>query len=246
MNSPHARRQSATVFSDGLRSKIKSVIDPYPYRRYQNTHRCIFIHIPKNAGTSIIHALGGNTNYRDHIDYLVYLSANRFKFQTYFKFAVVRNPWDRVASTFEYLARGGNQKKDLYFKTTFHNQGIDFRRFLLDYLTPQRMHEHPLFRPQFPYIFEANGKVAVDYICRFENLKADFDYVKSRLKKAKKLKVINRIQNKKDYRSYYDNASDLVDRVYDLYSEDAVRFKYDFDPSQAYLEFNIDTARTIP
>ena len=69
-------------------------------------HRCIFVHIPKTAGTSVEAALGWFTEYtrgaQDHRSIRKLREAiTPDEFCTYFKFTFVRNPWDRVVSWYK-------------------------------------------------------------------------------------------------------------------------------------------------
>jgi hypothetical protein len=72
------------------------------YAGYPNRHRCIFIHIPKTAGASI--ALSLFNEPPRHVHYRDFEIANPDKFRRYFKFAFVRNPWDRLVSSYFYFA----------------------------------------------------------------------------------------------------------------------------------------------
>ena len=86
----------------------------------------LFIHIPKNAGTTIARVLEPiNSRYTDneyedginededatygHID-VKELYMNGFisplAWDNYFKFCFVRNPWDRMVSLYKYLNKG--------------------------------------------------------------------------------------------------------------------------------------------
>jgi hypothetical protein len=82
--------------------------------RISHRHRFVFIAIPKNASTSIRAALGPHSDVlsgdRDPYYHHVSASALRDHFAErewdwdgYFKFAVVRNPWERVVSQYRYL-----------------------------------------------------------------------------------------------------------------------------------------------
>ena len=72
--------------------------------------KAIFVHIPKAAGTSIALSIFGELPYHyKAIDYIVFFG--RKTFNQYFKFAFVRNPWDRVYSAYTYLRKGGWDKR---------------------------------------------------------------------------------------------------------------------------------------
>ena len=70
-------------------------------------HRCIFVHVPKCAGVSISRSLFGSlvgTHIAMKSFQLIYTEE---EFARYFKFAFVRNPWDRLVSAYRFLKRGG-------------------------------------------------------------------------------------------------------------------------------------------
>ena len=63
-------------------------------------HKVIFIHIPKNAGTSVLEALG--IQEFGHRKWFEYQYDYPNEWETYLKFAIVRNPFDRFVSNYEY------------------------------------------------------------------------------------------------------------------------------------------------
>lgn len=78
-------------------------------------HKCIFVHISKTGGTSLEHALfqsegiditdmltdDNNIEYPEkHLSAVQYRETNPDIFNEYFKFAIVRNPWDRLVSNY--------------------------------------------------------------------------------------------------------------------------------------------------
>ena len=92
------------------RSRLADLRGRGVYAGYPNRHRCIFIHIPKTAGSSIVEMLFNEPS--RHIPYFVYRDANPEKFRQFFKFAFVRNPWDRLVSTYFFLREGGVNEDD--------------------------------------------------------------------------------------------------------------------------------------
>ncbi|MBN86701.1 MAG: hypothetical protein CL885_04185, partial [Dehalococcoidia bacterium] len=66
-------------------------------------HRFIFVHIPKTAGTSVTACLRPYCEtYLKHHHILDVLPENH---DSYYKFCVARNPWDRCVSRYFYLKR---------------------------------------------------------------------------------------------------------------------------------------------
>ncbi|WP_309495539.1 sulfotransferase family 2 domain-containing protein [Sulfurovum sp.] len=207
-----------------IRKKLRN---DYPYRKYTKEHKCIFIHIPKTAGTSIWRVLLKNKTKRDHIPYSAFLSADPEKFNSYYKFTFVRNPWDRLVSGYEYLLQGGNKTGDLYFQDLFMKKYDTFDKFVLNYLDKDKIHEHGLFGPQYLYIYDYKGKCQVDFVGRFENIEQDFLKVVKHLNINDKLPHTNK-SKRNDYTSYYTNK-EVLNKVSDLYKKDIELFNYTFD-----------------
>jgi len=70
-------------------------------------YKCIFVHIPRSAGTLIEYTIIGNDwwNINPQTKHLFSQTAkNLYKdyWYDYFKFSVVRNPWDRLVSMTRY------------------------------------------------------------------------------------------------------------------------------------------------
>ena len=98
----------------------------------------IFIHINKAGGTSVSSALYGgeqdeNGLVRTHGHakwwfYKAYFGAK--KYNKFFKFAIVRNPYDRFVSIFHYLKKGGNNPSDKNFYEQYFDQDTTFEEFV--------------------------------------------------------------------------------------------------------------------
>lgn len=102
------RKLLLALFPEPNRQIVKSIVSgkrAFPQKFDDN--RFIFIHIPKVAGISLIHALGFEHEHRWHMPLKYYQHISEEKFEQYFKFAFVRNPWDRVFSAYQFLAQGG-------------------------------------------------------------------------------------------------------------------------------------------
>ena len=82
----------------------------YPYSAEHDKHQAIFIHVPKAGGNSIKKIIGISGG--GHCTILDYEIFDKHKFYVYFKFAFVRNPWDRFLSAYTYLKElGSNQDR---------------------------------------------------------------------------------------------------------------------------------------
>jgi hypothetical protein len=135
------------------------------------------------------------------------------KFAEYFKFAFVRNPFDRFISYCSFITRerGG-------FKTD--PQKV-MRRVLAN--PPS---EHVLFWPQNTFLVDGEGKLLTDYVGRVETMQQSFEFIASKIGvPAVQLEKVNATE-RSAYRDYYDQ--ELIDGVAKLYADDLKLFEYDF------------------
>jgi len=152
----------------------------------------VFFHIPKTGGTSIERALGllGDPNKLDPdrifgwddgisegVQHLPPSHIRRFlteeELRAYFKFTIVRNPFDRMVS--EYAWRYGEQGAQ--------DSRVRFAEFVdwVDSLIAGGEYRDDLsllhLWPQSDYVFDERGRGVMDFVGRFEQLQADFDKV---------------------------------------------------------------------
>ena len=196
----------------------------------------LFVHIPKVAGNSIKQALGiGWEDHKDLTKYRDELGADVIA--DLYKFAFVRNPWDRIFSEYNFQ-RKKSERKDTV-RLWLHKPDGSERSFAewVDYaLENPREHEprewggrpsegvHRM-SPQVDWI-SVDGEQGVDFVGRLENLQAGFDEVCGALGiERKKLKKKNRKLHW-NYTRYYDDAT--RERVGDYYKADAEAFGYAF------------------
>lgn len=127
-----------------------------------------------------------------------------------------------------------NQKLFLKFKTSFSSfierlegqsdLGVDLKYDDIGVLE-NRLHGRWIM-PQVRWL-ESNGKIKMDHICKFENLKNDFNIILRRHKmEPKPLERTGKIHHKPDYRKFYTKKNQEI--VNKLYKEDIKKFKYDF------------------
>ena len=136
------------------------------------------------------------------------------KFDGYFKFAFVRNPFDRFVSYCAFMTREG---KD------FERDPKAVMRHLLFTAPPLR---HILFQPQYSFVCSRDGELLADHVGKVEQMQDSFDAICDRI-------GIERVELEKanessrgDYRCYYDQQ--LIDGVAKLYARDLEMFGYGF------------------
>jgi hypothetical protein len=196
-----------------------------PFDRYQ----CIFVHVPKCAGVAVSESLfGGLAGGHRSIGRYQMIFRKR-DFDNYFKFAFVRNPWDRLVSAFHFLKRGGFDEVDRQWAQKHLSHCTDFESFVRDWVDPENIWSKVHFMPQ-TYFICIDDTPALDFIGRYETLELDFEYVQTRLGIKCHLTALNRTQPvTRDYRSYYSDKT--RDIVADTYSNDIATFGYCFENS---------------
>jgi len=193
----------------------------FPYKPYMNKHKCIFIHIPKTAGSSIITALSGGVSRRQHLPWYIFQKANPEKYEKYYKFAFVRHPIERAISAYNYLSRGGNEKNDLIIKKKLDNYK-DFNDFVINGLSDGYFRNHPMFLPQSDFIVRFDQELAVDFLGKFEEIDESFGEIARKLNLDIKLPKIN-MSNKSDDINIEEEALSILNLIY---AQDFVNFEY--------------------
>jgi len=163
-----------------LRMRIADLRGRGVYRGYPDEHRCVFIHIPKAAGTSLTKTLFAAPS--RHLQYTEYERANPKKFKKYFKFTFVRNPYDRLFSAYTFLKKGGLNELDRCWAEQNLASFPDFESFVRGWVTPENIQTWVHFKPQHFWICDASLKLKVDFVGRFEQMDADVAIVQQRLK----------------------------------------------------------------
>jgi len=201
----------------------------------------IFVHIPKNAGTSVEKALipfiSRHQDFKDFSEQersKFWLPSNKghqhrklrryeqhFKLNKYFKFVFVRNPWDRAISQIEYLRTKVGAA--IFARNTFKER-------LLKYCsTNKNIGGHDLGACQLDYMLDDSGKVAVDYVGRFESLDEDFNKIcfAIGIDVPPPLPHIFHSNRKLHYSEYYDEES--ADWIRERFERDIDYFGYRYE-----------------
>jgi chondroitin 4-sulfotransferase 11 len=197
-------------------------------------HKCIYIHIPKACGNSVEYVLGGFT-FKDasiwdnkthrrndstknfyfdkqqrHWSWRRYYSRFPKEFQEYFKFTVVRNPFDSLVSQLVWGQQGNNP----IYSPHWNLKDIIWRYPTLFF------HLSPSW-----YIFSVKGCLMVDFIIRYENLAKDWLFVAEKLNLSKFLPIFN----KSERGPYQDFYTPTLRKIAEWgFSRDKKRLGYSF------------------
>ncbi len=198
-----------------------------PLKAYDD-NKCIFIHIPKCGGISVGRALFNHYD-GNHMNALTYqLAFSRSRYESYFKFSFVRNPWMRVASAYHYLRQFPMTQRDRIWAQANLPAYATLDDFVLGWITPQNVLTWEHFKPQHRFICSPSGQLKVDFVGRFERLEKDFAYVARRLGRNVALGHHNKtLRGNYDYRNQFSVAA--IERIANVYRRDIELFNYQFD-----------------
>lgn len=194
-------------------------------------HRCIFIHIPKNAGTSVKEALGLGTKVV-HLPWHYYLVSHYAQWKSYLKFAVVRNPWDRIVSSYSFakMERSYYHNSKRLHPDHMLLRDKTFAECCMMLRDAKHLLGNPSWGPQHPWISdteEGEHVLMVDRILRYETLEGDFSELCGELGiKKRHLPRIN-ISDRTDYCKFYNEETREI--VRNFYAEDIRLFRYTFE-----------------
>jgi hypothetical protein len=130
----------------------------------------LFIHIPKNAGMSVSQILYGQQVFHPTIRYYQRVAGDIAR--TFPSFAIWRNPVERFVSAYRYARAGG--ATDSPVSRAFRKRYMAFGSLddALDHVEASASLydlDH-IFRPQFWYVADMAGRIAVDNICMIDDL----------------------------------------------------------------------------
>lgn len=131
---------------------------------------CIFIHIPKAAGTSIATTVIGKRAGHYPAGELKKTMGEQ-AFNQLFSFAVTRHPFDRLVSAYHYARQGGGSHGAIRHDPAYASDLFrSFDSFVQEWLIYQNLSEVDyVFRPQEHFVYD-NGRCLVDYVGQVENL----------------------------------------------------------------------------
>jgi len=195
----------------------------------------IFVHIQKTGGMAISRALGGEDNppEKHRTARELYKIYGAEAWTNSYKFAFVRNPWDRLVSWWSMI----DSHRASYVTTGAANS---FFRYVLENATTfeefvsnctHNVYDSDgiknILKNQIDYLTDVNGQIMVDYIGRFENLAEDFSVVTTKIYGHPiSLPRVN-VSNHEPYQTYYTpKTRQLVERAY---VRDLKHFGYRFE-----------------
>ena len=218
---------------------------------YSDKHKCIFIHLPKTGGESILSVIGADKKHftveevfkpemlLDVPDRFgsydgpswfnrTYSTAIRDRWDEYYKFAFVRNPYSRCVS--EYFYNVHRVKNDKYEKTINDMGGVDTRiptvePWFKKYVILNKDNTDVWKAPYYNWLCKDNT-IDINFIGKLETLQADFDMICDKIGIPKQILPHKNKSKHKHYTEYYDDETRQI--VADKYKKDIEYFGYEF------------------
>lgn len=201
----------------------------------------LLVHVQRTAGTSLKAALAGACPDAQEIlgthDWAAAARAHLgARYDALYRFALVRNPWDRLVSWYEHIRQRGGAGG---LEGPVEDGGINrlwryalahadsFREFILrcDGVIDDVDGSKSFAFAQCAYVCDAQGRLIVDDVYRFEDLPAAADRVFEKLQIDARLPRLNPSRHR-PYREYYDAQTRAV--VGRRFAPDIARFGYEF------------------
>lgn len=213
----------------GLIKHVKNLSNPIIFDRNKEF---IYLPINKNAQSSIARNLLANRCIiKKSSPYewkLRMFLLNKKQFNTTFKFVIIRNPFDRFTSAYNYLY---NTSK--YFKEKYQNTPID--KFILDYLYDHNQDNFidPHFETQHDKVFYEDQKIP-DHIIKFENLNIGWKLVAEKIHCSGEIPHKNKSSGPlKDFEFFNDTR--VLTKFTNLYRKDFEFLGYSDSPNKSKI-----------
>jgi hypothetical protein len=155
---------------------------------------CLFIHVPKCAGSSVCAALFDGWS-PGHVPLYWYEQQFPKQFAGSFKFAFVRDPLERAYSAYAFL-RGNDLSLRDQAAQKLVRQYRDFDDFAGRWLHPETIHRQLHFAAQTDFLTDSFGHLALDFIGYQEHLERDFRLVCEQLGYSALLPRVNSTQQR--------------------------------------------------
>ena len=188
-----------------------------------------FIHIPKNAGTTIENVADKNgikwgrfkPEHANHINDTSctywHQPPKKFNSNNYYNkdktFCVIRDPLERMVSEYTYRNKNDPSMND-------PKKMNDWIRYYLndETISGQGMNCH--FVPQYEYVFDDNGNRTCDYMLDFNNLSNDFNNLMKQENIDLKLEDKDKHNKSTFTMSVSDLDEDNIKRIREIYHKD--------------------------
>ena len=196
-------------------------------------HKYIFIHIPKTGGTSVEMSLKRHNLVDEDFSQGVHVhhdSVDKKIANSYYTFAIKRNPWERFVSIWSYWTiNSKHSSRGNAISPDYIN--ISFQKFIreLPKIESKVKEKFPLGMVTFMQQTELNqlpAYVTVDMWIEFSNIQEDFNIVCDKIGIPRQELPHENKSKHKHYTEYYDDETRAI--VTQKYAKDIEYFGYKF------------------
>ena len=216
-----------------------------------NKHKFIFVHVPKNAGTSITNLLAsfstpidieiGGTQMGELLQpeyikrYGISKHSTSFALETvlgevwnnYFKFAIVRNPFSRFISAYNFLRKWNSGNINFHNKLLSYNDINDFiSSNFISLETPDN-----IFNKQTYWLYDKfNERIMIDKYIKIEEIDNGIRTLAQNIPALVNYDtgILPRSNSSSDSENNFNDilTKNSLDILYSIYRDDFDRFKY--------------------
>lgn len=210
-------------------------------------YKCIFIHIPKTGGETVASLFDNeDSNIPKHANARQIKSFLGEKvWAKYFKFTVVRNPYDMAVSMYSHLRKPLYQQeviKKKYGKKVLNPVKAcatacnnSFKNYCVEVFKEKQVQDEELrqswpvsyFQNQTDWITVDQDKIKLDFVIRYENLNKDLSYVLDNLNITYTEIPNKNISKHNHYSKYYTKQTKNI--VAQHYQKDLEYLEYFFE-----------------
>ena len=140
----------------------------------------------------------------------------------FYVFSVIRNPFDWLVSYYHHALGSWKDRTD-HYDNKLANEGFEVFLEALSIRTDKWPNKKFLFFQ----LFNLDGELMIDYLCRQETLDNDLRYLANRFKVYYKRSKPKRVTNHKHYKSYYNKR--LIGLVEKTWGRELDLYGYSFN-----------------
>lgn len=231
------------------RTSVRPLRGIYKLCRYSKTvltqyvvddaRELVYIVVPKTGCSSVKQSFADGTESDDQplhrvVDRKLYRARLTKTQKKYFKFAFVRNPFDRLVSCYVHKIKGSEHRlRKNYWGFATINREENFESFVKKVARIPDAISDAHFQSQYAILYH-RGKPLYDKLGHFETLADDFEPIRAKYN----LKPLPHVHNTKkgDWREFY--TPELAEIVYKRYQKDfeVLGYEKEYEKLLEYLE----------
>jgi chondroitin 4-sulfotransferase 11 len=213
-----------------------------------DSRKLVFIHIQKTGGSTVSRLLKENVpdiySVGARHDFAIHGKKKVEGWDDYFKFAFVRNPWDRLVSWYSMVMMAqetGNRQRNTLWRYVRENSS-SFEEFIYNCTDEVEVADGVYYSfayNQLDYVTDKDGNLLIDFIGRLENFENDVREVSERAGIKLELESIphkNRAFHR-HYSTYYTPETEMI--VKERFRKDIEYFGYRFERPPIYDDMGL-------